>query len=140
MLETPSKALSEGEQQQLRADLNAQDMESLSELAWFTLTIHGGRAATSAGTAGACYMQSPSEMPGGVLLRKAKARIYPEVLKDAETSLSAKEHDGWIAGLVERLETAPSAYMYAKNASLLLLKTHQRCRETLRDEALYMSY
>ena len=50
MLETPSKALSEGEQQQLRADLNAQDMESLSELAWFTLTIHGGRAATSAGT------------------------------------------------------------------------------------------
>ena len=55
-------------------------------------------------------MQSPSEMPGGVLLRKAKARIYPEVLKDAETSLSAKEHDGWIAGLVERLETAPSAY------------------------------
>ena len=58
MLETPSKALSEGEQQQLRMDLNAQDMESLSEFAWFTLTVHGSRA-TSAGTAGACYMQSP---------------------------------------------------------------------------------
>ena len=83
-------------------------------------------------------MQSPGEMPGGVLLRKAKARIYPEVLKDAEASLSVKEHDSWIAGLVERLETAPSAY--AKNASLLLLKAHQRCRETLRDEAMYMSY
>ena len=138
MLETPSKALSEGEQTQLKADLNAQGMESLSELSWFTLTIHGGRAATSAGTAGACYMQSPGEMPGGVLLRKAKARNYPEVLKDAETSLSAKEHDSWIAGLVERLETAPSAY--AKNASLLLLKVHQRCRETLRDEAMYMAY
>ena len=64
--------------------------------------------------------------------------IYPEVLKDAEASLSVKEHDSWIAGLVERLETAPSAY--AKNASLLLLKAHQRCRETLRDEAMYMSY
>ena len=138
MLETPSKSLSEGEQTQLRADLNAQNMESLSELAWFTLTIHGGRAATSAGTAGACYMQSPGEMPGGVLLRKAKARVYTELLKDAEASLSSKEHDRWIAGLVERLETAPSAY--AKNASLLLLKVHQRCRETLRDEAMYMSY
>ena len=54
MLETPSKALSEGEQAQLKADLNAQGMESLSELSWFTLTIHGGRAATSSGTAGAC--------------------------------------------------------------------------------------
>ena len=52
MLETPSKALSEGEQQQLRADLNAQDMESLSELAWFTLTIHGGRAARVGGHGG----------------------------------------------------------------------------------------
>ena len=79
MLETPSKALSEGEQAQLKADLNAQGMESLSELSWFTLTIHGGRAATSSGTAGACYMQSPGEMPGGVLLRKAKARIYPSL-------------------------------------------------------------
>ena len=67
-------------------------------------------------------------------MRKAKAGIYPEVLKDAETSLSAKEHDGWIVGLVERLETAPSAY--AKNPSLLLLKVHQRCRETLRDGAM----
>ena len=37
MLETPSKALSEGEQAQLKADLNSQGMESLSELAWFTL-------------------------------------------------------------------------------------------------------
>ena len=138
MLETPSKALSEGEQRQLKADLNAQGMESLAELSWLTLTLHGGRAATSSGTAGACYMQSPGEMPGGVLLRKAKARIYPEVLKDAETTRSAKEHDGWIAGLVERLETAPSAY--AKNASLLLLKVHQRCRETLRDESMYMAY
>ena len=34
MLDTPSKALSEGEQQQLRADLNAQGMDSLSELSW----------------------------------------------------------------------------------------------------------
>ena len=63
----------------------------MSELSWFTLTIHGapGPAATSAGTAGACYIPSPGEMPGGVLLRKAKARIYPEVLKDAEGPLPA---------------------------------------------------
>ena len=39
--------------------------------------------------AGACYIPSPGEMPGGVLLRKAKARIYPEVLKDAEGPLPA---------------------------------------------------
>ena len=107
---TPSKILSKGEQEQLKSDLNSQGMNSLSELAWFILTLHGGRPATASGTAGACYLQSPTEMPGGVLLRKAKARVYTEVLHDASISGSAVEHDRWLTSLMDRLDHAPVEY------------------------------
>ena len=135
---TPSKALSAGEQAQLRADLNPQGMNSLAELAWFILTLHGGRPATASGTAGACYLQSPTEMPGGVLLRKSKSRVYTEVLHDASISGSADEHDRWFTSLMDRLDHAPVEY--AKNAALLLLKVQQKVRDTFRGDSLCMQY
>ena len=47
-------------------------------------------------------MQS-RDAEGGSVAQGKGAHLPCEVLKDAETSLSAKEHNGWIAGLVEQL-------------------------------------
>ena len=75
-------------------------------------------------------------MPGGVLLRKGKARVYTEVLHDASISGSADEHDRWFTSLMDRLDHAPVEY--AKNAALLLLKVQQKVRDTFRGDSLCM--
>ena len=111
--------MTEGEKLQKNADMAAMKMDEAPQLAFLLCSLHTGRPASSADIAGARWGMRAGDMVGGQAHRKTKRRNYDDVLDSARLTLDHREHELWIANLLERLDS--NMHPYAQWASLLIL-------------------
>ena len=126
---TGPQKLSGAQAEQLKKDMDAQGMQSESDLLWFELTKHTGRPAAPGDTEGGVYLGKASATKGGIAHRKAGEETYGKVLKEAVANVDFSRIERWFEHLVDVLSSCD--HRFAGHASMMLMGIMQRLTATL---------